>query len=170
MVCGKKNKLKWFNAVLFKLCSWFTFPVLLCPKAGDGSWSSAQSSHQHRSLCTSKQKALPMLVIFMRHTVGRTFRLACQQPLHSPLVFLWSRCPLWLWTCGWTCCRYTCEGRLSFPLQSPPVPEAWSNNHNPSQPLCHCVLHLPQYNMCWNCVLKNLQLEFNVEQIKVSFW
>lgn len=62
VVCGKKKKkLKWFNAVLFKLCSWFTFPVLLCPKAGDGSWSSAQSSHQHRSLCTSKQKHYPCL-------------------------------------------------------------------------------------------------------------
>lgn len=90
---------------------------------------------------------------------------------HSPLVFLWSRCPRWSWTCGWTCCRCTCGGRWSFPLRSPPAPEAWSSNHNPSQPLCHCVLHLSQFNMCWICVLKNLQWEVTGRPSKkISFW
>lgn len=161
---------KSLNAVLLKL-----FLVYLSCPAVSQSW---RWILKFRSVIPSTPVPVyiwtnvsPMLLTYTSHTVGRTFRVACQQPLRpSPLVFLWSRCPLWSWTCGWTCCRCTCGGRWSFPLQSPRAPEAWSSNHNPSQPLSRCVRHLPQCNMCWSCLLKTFNWSPHAERVKVSFW
>ena len=126
-----------------------TFLVLLCPRAEGGLWSSSQSSHQHPSPCISGNKNTkdmnPKAIIRCYFTGDGTMTTLWDHIRHrSPLSSRWSRCPLWLWTCGWTCCRCTGRGRWSSPPQSRREPAAWSDSRSPSQPSCGWVLNLPQ--------------------------